>query len=128
MSDWLTLEAASWLPSLAAIRLIHTIIWALVAGCILALPFAAWQQRFRLGAVLSAVVLVECGVLVLNHGRCPLTDLAARLTTQRADNFDIDLPVWLAHNNKIIFGVLFLLSEALLAGCWIRASRRRGTG
>ena len=34
--------------------------------------------------------------------RCPLTDVAARYTTDRAENFDIHLPLWLAKYNKII--------------------------
>jgi hypothetical protein len=34
--------------------------------------------------------------------------LAARYTTDRQDNFDIFLPVWLARYNKTIFGCLFV--------------------
>ncbi len=33
-----------------------------------------------------------CGVLAANGGRCPLSDLAARYTDERASNFDIYLP------------------------------------
>ena len=47
-------------------------------------------------AVLIGFVLVECGVLAANRGRCPLTGTAARHTGQRLANFDIYLPVWLA--------------------------------
>ncbi len=36
------------------------------------------------------------------------TDLAARYTEDRRGNFDIYLPVWLARQNKTIFGTLFL--------------------
>ena len=40
--------------------------------------------------------------------RCPLTDLAARYTDDRRANFDIYLPLWLAANNKRIFGSVFV--------------------
>jgi hypothetical protein len=35
------------------------------------------------------------------------TDVAARYTDDRRDNFDIYLPLWLARYNKLIFGWLF---------------------
>ena len=115
------------MSSLVFIRTIHTIIWAVFAGCIVALPVAALLRRFRLGAILSGLVMVDCAVLAVNRGRCPLTDLAARYTTERADNFDIYLPLWLAHYNKTIFGALFVAGEILLIGCWVASVRRRTT-
>lgn len=118
---FILLAANSSHGPLFAIRLAHTIVWAFMAACILALPVLALRRSFRWGAVLSAIVLAECAVLGLNHGRCPLTDLAARFTTERADNFDIYLPLWLARYNKLIFGTLFALSEALFLACWLRA-------
>ena len=72
--------------------LLHTVIWVLLAGCILALPVLAAFRRLRLAAIITVVVLLECGVLALNGGRCPLTDWAARYTADRASNFDIYLP------------------------------------
>jgi uncharacterized membrane protein len=111
------------LGSLVAIRILHTIIWAFFAGCIIALPIAGLLRRFRLGAILTGLVLVECAVLAVNRGRCPLTDIAARFTAERADNFDIYLPLWLAHYNKTIFGALFVAGEILLLGCWVASVR-----
>ena len=105
---------------LIAIKLLHTVIWAALAGCIVALPFLALAQRFRAAAIITAIVVVECAVLALNGGRCPLTDWAARYTSERADNFDIYLPLWLARNNKVIFGTLFLAGEGAVAACWLR--------
>jgi hypothetical protein len=52
--------------------------------------------------------------------RCPLTDVAQRYTADRRDNFDIYLPVWLARNNKRIFGALFVAGEVVLLWCWFR--------
>ena len=96
---------------LTLIKLLHTIIWAIMAGAILTIPLLAWRGRFRLAGWLSFLVLGECLVIGLNHGRCPLTDLAAHFTSERAPNFDIFLPTWLAQYNKTIFGLLFVAGE-----------------
>jgi len=106
---------------LTAIKLLHTAIWAFLAASILALPIAGVLRRFRLSVILSAIVLVECGVLAVNGGRCPLTDVAARYTLDRGPNFDIYLPNWLARYNKVIFGSLFVFGELVVVWCW-RAS------
>ncbi len=103
---------------LKGITLLHTAIWLFFAGCIVAVPFAAALDRFSLAAVLSALVLVECIVVGLNQGRCPLTGFAARYTSERADNFDIYLPLWLARHNKIIFGTLFVAGEVFTLVRW----------
>jgi hypothetical protein len=78
--------------------------------------------EFRWAALFSGAVLVECAILACNRGRCPLTDRAGRYTDERRDNFDIYLPLWLARNNKAIFGTLFLLSEFYVLARWV-ASR-----
>jgi hypothetical protein len=96
------------------------LVWAFFVGCIVAVPVTALLRRFRWAFILSGLILLECGVLALNGGRCPLTDLAARYTNDRAANFDIYLPVWLAQYNKVIFGVLFIMGEVVLLGCWAR--------
>jgi hypothetical protein len=62
---------------LTAIKLLHTVIWAFLAASILALPVAGVVQRFRWAAILSVIVLLECGVLAANGGRCPLSDQPA---------------------------------------------------
>lgn len=61
------------------------------------------------------MVFMECAVLAVNHGRCPLTDLASRYTTDRNANFDIYLPEWLARHNKTLFGALFIADVIFLA-------------
>ena len=103
---------------LTAIKLLHTVIWALLAASILALPILAVLRQFRWAAILSIVVLLECCVLAMNGGRCPLTDLAARYTLDRGPNFDIYLPDWLARYNKVIFGSLFVFGELVVVWCW----------
>jgi hypothetical protein len=113
---------------LTAIKLLHTVIWAILAGSILVLPLAGVLRRFRWAAILTGLVLLECGVLAVNRGRCPLSDLARQFTADGTANFDIYLPNWLAQHNKVVFGVLFIAGELVVLGCWLReryaASRR----
>ncbi len=106
-------------PILVGIKLLHTAIWLFFTGCIVAIPFAGAWRQFRWAAVLTGLVLVECAVLAVNRGRCPLTDLASRYTEARADNFDIYLPLWLARRNKTIFGTLFVVGELFVLGQWL---------
>ncbi len=108
---------------LKQIKVLHTVIWAIMAGSILAVPWAAWSGRFRWAFGLTVLVTGECLVLAVNRGRCPLTDVAARYTDVRSTNFDIYLPVWLARHNKSIFGFLFVVGELVLLWRW---SRRPG--
>lgn len=97
--------------TLKGIKAAHTIVWALLIGCILAIPLVSWSGRHRAAAFLAAIVAVEIVVLALCHGSCPLTILAARYTDDRRGNFDIYLPE-LARNNKRIFGALYLAGLA----------------
>jgi hypothetical protein len=105
---------------LTTIKLLHTLIWAFLATSIVALPVLGVLRRFRWAVILTGIVLLECSILAINGGRCPLADLAATLTDDRADNFDIYLPNWLAQQNKLIFGALFVTGELVLLGCWLR--------
>ena len=92
---------------LRLIKLAHTVVWALLVAVIVAIPVMAWRDRVTATAVLTGIMLTEVLVLVVNRWRCPLTDLAARYTDDRRANFDIYLPLWLAANNKRIFGSIF---------------------
>jgi hypothetical protein len=107
------------IPMLTAIKLLHTAVWAILAGSIVVLPIAGVLRRFRWTAILTGLVLLECGVLAVNGGRYPLSDLAQRFTDSHANNFDIYLPNWLAQYNKVIFGVLFVGCELVVLGCWL---------
>ena len=109
---------------LIAIKLLHTVIWAFFVSCIVALPVAALRRRFRWAAVLSTLVLIECAMIGVNRGRCPLTDWAAQYTDNRAANFDIYLPERLARYNKEIFGTLFVVGEVVVVGAWWGSKER----
>jgi hypothetical protein len=108
---------------LTTIKLLHTLIWAVLAASIVALPVVGVLRRFRWAGILTSLVLLECVVLAVNGGRCPMSDLAARFTDDRTHNFDIFLPNWLAQHNKAIFGVLFIAGEIVILGCWLRERR-----
>ena len=97
---------------LRAIKSLHTVIWAFLAGCVLAIPLVAWRGHFGVVLGLIALVALEVAVLAANGGSCPLTAIAGRYTRDRRDNFDIYLPEWLAKYNKLIFGALFLAGSA----------------
>ena len=108
------------MSALTAVKLVHTIVWAFFAFCILAIPFFAWTRRFETAALLIGAVLVEVAALVFNGWRCPLTAVASRYTPDRQDNFDIYLPVWIARHNKAIFGGLFVAGLLLTLARWSR--------
>ncbi len=96
------------MDSLRAVKLLHTLVWACFAGCIVAIPICAWAGRLVTAAALIAVVFVEVLVLAFNGMSCPMTRVAAEFTDDRRDNFDIYLPEWLARHNKLIFGLLYV--------------------
>jgi hypothetical protein len=110
-----TLDAGT---SLRLVKVLHTIVWAMVAGCVVAIPALAWRGSLRWAVVLTTVVFAEVLVLALNRWRCPLTGVAARYTEDRSDNFDIYLPVWLARNNKSVFGSLFVAGLLVMLARW----------
>jgi len=92
---------------LTAIKLIHTLVWAVFAAAIVAIPICAHRSAFTLAWALIGFVMLEVVVLLANRMRCPLTDVAAKYTEAREDNFDIYLPNWLARHNQRIFGTLY---------------------
>lgn len=110
---------------LLAIKLLHTIIWAVFAGCIVLIPLFVHRGDLRAAVLLIGIVLVEVAVIAVNRGRCPLTPIAARYTTDRRPNFDIFLPAWLARYNKVIFGAWFVAGVAYAA---VVASGNGGAG
>ena len=105
--------------SLRSIKVLHTIVWAFFAGCIITIPILGFIRHYNQAAVLVGVVLIEVLILVANRLRCPLTGLAARYTSDRSYNFDIYLPVWVARHNKLIFGLLFLGGALFTLARWV---------
>lgn len=106
--------------SLRIIKLVHTLVWAFFAGSIVVVPIFAWLGQFKTALAFIGIVFVEVLVLVVNGWRCPLTGVAARYTPDRRDNFDIYLPEWLARHNKLVFGLLYILSIVFTIARWAK--------
>ncbi len=92
---------------LTFIRTAHTVVWAAFVGCIAGIYVCAHSGEFGTALLLTGIITGEVGILAFNGWRCPLTNVAARYTEDRAPNFDIYLPRWLAEHNKGVFGSLF---------------------
>jgi len=105
--------------ALTAVKVVHTVVWAFFASCVLAIPVFAWCGDFRLAALFIGIVAIEVLVLALNRWSCPMTPVAARFTEDRRDNFDIYLPEWLARHNKLIFGGLYLAGVVITLVLWL---------
>jgi hypothetical protein len=105
--------------ALTAIKWVHTLVWAFFASCIIVLPVASLRGDHLIAACLAGVVLVEVAVLALNRWHCPLTAVAARHTSDRSDNYDIYLPLWLARYNKVVFGGLYLIGLVIALYAWL---------
>jgi len=105
--------------ALRTVKIVHTIAWAFFAGCIALIPVAAMQRDFTAALVLIGLVMVEVMILLINGFRCPLTNVAARYTDDRQDNFDIYLPLWIARYNKQIFGTLFVAGIVYTLVQWL---------
>lgn len=102
---------------LRAIKAVHTLVWAVFASSILAIPVLAFRGELALAWALVGFVFLEVAVLLANRMRCPLTDVASRYTAERQDNFDIYLPLWLARHNKTVFGGLYV--AGILYAAWV---------
>lgn len=104
---------------LQLIKLLHTVIWAFLAGIIFYILYAGITGNItKYVWVAIGLIVAEIVALFLNGWSCPLTSIASKYTSEHTDNFDIYLPLWLARYNKIIFSILFLTGVLLvLARC-----------
>lgn len=107
--------------ALNTIKLVHTLVWAFFAACIVAIPIAAARAEYSRAAFLIGLIALEVLVLVFNSWRCPLTAVAARYTGERRANFDIYLPEWLARHNKTVFGILYVAGVLFTLVRWAHA-------
>ncbi|MDF1593409.1 MAG: hypothetical protein P1P89_17995 [Desulfobacterales bacterium] len=99
-----------------AVKVVHSVIWTFLAGCVVAIPFFAWCGEYIIASWLIGIVFIEVIIIAVFGGHCPLTGVAARYTTDRRDNFDIYLPEWLARHNKLIFGSLYVIGVLITIG------------
>ena len=105
--------------ALNRIRIVHTLIWAVFAFAVVAIPVFTATGALGTAGWLSLLVFGEVAVLVFNGMQCPLRGVAARYTDSRADGFDILIPPWLARHNALVFGTLFVAGEAVLVWRWL---------
>jgi hypothetical protein len=87
------------------VKLLHTVIWAFFVT----IPIYGYAGDFFISGILIGIVMLEVFILAINKFRCPLSNIAARYTDDRKENFDIYIPIWLAKRNKQLFGGLFLV-------------------
>ena len=97
----------------AAIKLLHTVVWLFLVACILAVPVAGSVHNFQACCGLRNHCPV--GVSSPRHQSMPLpAQRSGRpLHAEVTPNFDIYLPNWLARHNKLIFGILFVAGGLL---------------
>jgi len=98
------------------IKLIHTLIWAFMASCVifvLSAGILGFINRYVYIAIF--VIFVEGMTLLIFKWRCPLTIVAQNYTRDREENFDIFLPKFLAKHNKSIFTTLFVAGLILIS-------------
>lgn len=100
---------------LLTIKLLHTLIWAVLASATLLVFYAGVFNHINVYTWISiGMVIVEGIILVLFRWSCPLTVIARKYSDSTKDNFDIFLPNWLAKHNKTIFTTLFLVGLVLV--------------
>jgi hypothetical protein len=96
------------------LKLLHTVVWAFFAGCILFILYRGFFGPIDIwvwGAIF--MVLIEAFVLLINKWSCPITPIARKYTDSQKENFDIYLPEWLAKHNKSIFTALYIFGLVL---------------
>lgn len=85
---------------LKTIKIIHTIIWAVMAAASFYILYAGVFGIFNLFLYVSLFLLIgESLVLLFNKWVCPLTPLAMKYTADREPDFDIYLPRAIAKYN-----------------------------
>ena len=116
--------------ALTAIKVIHTAIFASIAGAIL---LALWDGvrglPRRRTAIAGGMVVVETAVYASNNQVCPLTPLAEELGAGSGSVVDIFLPAWAARQIPIVAGSAALLALILnvraVCATWAVSRRHR---
>lgn len=96
---------------LTFIKVVHSIIWIIMASATFAIGYSVVKMKFDVVFFVSlALITAEVIVIVANAWTCPLTNIARRHTTDETPNFDIYLPQAIAKYNKEIFSaILFII-------------------
>ena len=117
---WLTGNASRLLHSITVIKSVHTVVFILLSGLLGIFLYEVIANRITLFTWTAVTLFVaEGGILVVNHGRCPLTTYAEKLGSTHGQITDTFLPKWFADRVFIIYtglfiGALFFLAFRLL--------------
>ncbi|OGN99627.1 MAG: hypothetical protein A2Y90_01870 [Chloroflexi bacterium RBG_13_52_12] len=99
-----------------AVKLVHSVIFFFMVACLCYILYCAivrrydWSLLFALGAV-----SVEGLVLLLNHGKCPFTDLARKYGDPNGSVTDLFLPMWCARHTFKVSMVVVIVEVIWLA-------------
>jgi len=75
------------------IRLVHTLIWIILAGTTFYILYSGLFDRITIYTWLAIAVITGEGlVLLIFKWSCPLTVIARKFSDSQKDNFDIFLP------------------------------------
>jgi hypothetical protein len=100
---------------LLAIKFLHTLIWLFFVMVIFYILFSGISNKINsLTWIAIGLVILEGIVLLIFKMFCPLTIWARKYSDSTKDNFDIFLPNWLAHYNKIIFTTIYIVGAVLV--------------
>ena len=93
---------------LATIKVAHTVAFFSIGTCLVYFAYSGLARKSdRRAAIAGAVVTGEALVYAANGFRCPLTDMAESLGSERGSIADIYLPHWLESHLPQITGPLF---------------------
>jgi hypothetical protein len=97
------------------IKLVHTIIFWILSGCVLVALYSGMFDRISVWTWLAVGLLViESVVLAVSGWVCPLTLLAEREGAERGSVADLFLPKWFADRIFPICGTLFVIALILI--------------
>jgi hypothetical protein len=105
----------SKLPYITLIKITHSAIWLTMASAIFYILYCGITNNLNNTLYISiGLIVLEIVVLLINGWACPLTIVAKNCKSDWKDGDDIYLPKWLAVNNKMIFGSLFVFGIVLV--------------
>lgn len=97
------------------LKLAHTIIWLFYVFVICFILYAGIFNKIGVYLWIAVgLVILEGNILMTFRGKCPFTILGYKYTYNPETGFDIFLPKWVAKNNKIIFGTIFIIGVLII--------------
>jgi hypothetical protein len=98
------------------IRLVHSIIYFFMIACLGYILYCAIVGRYDWTLLIAvAAIVIEGLILILNRGRCPLTNLAEKHGAASGSVTDLFLPMWFARNTFRIATIIFIIELIWLA-------------